>query len=393
MTNTGASAGVALMTGAISAIQSRFSQARMPAEIRKARASDVDDLAAIEKAVFSGDRLSRRSFRQFIERETAEMLVAENDSHVAGYAVVLFRKGSGVARLYSIAVGPFFGNLGIGRQLLAAAEEAAYEHDRMMLRLEVREDNQRAISIYEQAGYRRIGREPDYYEDGATALRYEKTLRGDVPTATGVPFYQQTCEFTCGPCCLMMAMANFDHGFVPDPVMEIRLWREATTVFMMSGPGGCEPFGLAVAGYESGLAAEIFVSFHGALFLQSVRSEDKRRVMELAQVDFRRRAELYGIPVNYRPFGIDDIRTALAGGKLVLVLISGFLMFGKKVPHWVLAIGDDGDHILIHDPWVEDERQETILDAANIPVPYAIFMNMAQFGRDGLRAAITLGKR
>ncbi|TIO73833.1 MAG: GNAT family N-acetyltransferase [Mesorhizobium sp.] len=365
----------------------------MPAEIRKARASDVDDLAAIEKAVFSGDRLSRRSFRQFIERETAEMLVAENTGHVAGYAVVLFRKGSGVARLYSIAVGPFFGNLGIGRQLLAAAEEAAYEHDRMMLRLEVREDNQRAIRIYEQAGYRKIGREPDFYEDGATALRYEKTLRGDVPTATRVPFYQQTCEFTCGPCCLMMAMANFDRGFVPDPVMEIRLWREATTVFMMSGPGGCEPFGLAVAGYESGLAAEIFVSFHGALFLQSVRSEDKRRVMELAQVDFRRRAELYGIPVIYRPFGIDDIRTALAEGKLVLVLISGFLMFGKKVPHWVLAIGDDGDHILIHDPWVEDERQETILDAANIPVPYGIFMNMAQFGRDGLRAAITLGKR
>ncbi|TPN43325.1 GNAT family N-acetyltransferase [Mesorhizobium sp. B1-1-9] len=365
----------------------------MPAEIRTARASDVDDLAAIEKAVFSSDRISRRSFRQFIERETAETLVAEIDGRVAGYSIVLFRKGSGVARLYSIAVGPFFGGLGVGRQLLSAAEEAAFEHDRMMLRLEVREDNGRAIRIYEQAGYRKIGREPGYYSDGETALRYEKTLRGDLPVATKVPFYQQTCEFTCGPCCLMMAMANFDRGFVPDPVMEIRLWREATTVFMMSGPGGCEPFGLAVSGYESGLAAEIFVSFYGALFLQSVRSEDKRRVMELAQVDFRRRAELYGIPVNYRSFTIDDIRTAIAGGKLVLVLISGFLMFGKKVPHWVLAFGDDGDHILIHDPWVEDERQETILDAANIPVPYGIFMNMAQFGRDGLRAAITLGKR
>ena len=97
--------------------------------------------------------------------------------------------------------------------------------------------------------------------------------------------------------------------------------------------------------------------------------------------------------MNYRPFAIDDIRAAIAEGKLVLVLISGFLMFGKKVPHWVLAIGDDGDHILIHDPWIEDEKQETNLDAANIPVPYAIFMNMAQFGRDGLRAAIILGKR
>ncbi|MCA0026287.1 MULTISPECIES: GNAT family N-acetyltransferase/peptidase C39 family protein [unclassified Mesorhizobium] len=365
----------------------------MPAEIRTARATDVDDLAAIEKAVFSSDRISRRSFRQFIERETAETLVAERDGRVAGYAIVLFRKGSGVARLYSIATSPFFGALGIGRRLLTAAEEAAFEHDRMMLRLEVREDNARAIGIYEGAGYRKIGREPDYYEDGATALRYEKTLRGELPAATSVPFYQQTCEFTCGPCCLMMAMGNFDHDFVPDPVREIRLWREATTVFMMSGPGGCEPFGLAVAGYESGLAAEIYVSFYGALFLQSVRSADKRRVMELAQVDFRRRAELYGIPVNYRSFTIDDIRAAIAKGKLVLVLISGFLMFGKKVPHWVLAIGDDGDHILIHDPWVEDERQETILDAANIPVPYGIFMNMAQFGRDGLRAAITLGKR
>lgn len=365
----------------------------MPAEIRTARASDVDDLAAIENAVFQGDRISRRSFRKLIERDTAETFVAESGARIAGYAVVLFRKGSGVARLYSIAVAPEFGGSGIGRLLLQKAEDIAFDHDRMMLRLEVREDNGRAVSIYERSGYRRIGREAGYYEDGMAALRYEKTLRGDRPPLAAVPFYQQTCDFTCGPCCLMMGMAHFDGSFAPDPVMEIRLWREATTVFMMSGPGGCEPFGLAVTAHEYGLSAEIFVSFYGALFLQSVRSEEKRRVMELAQVDFRRRAEGYGIPVNYRSFTLDDIRAALAAGKLVVVLISGFLMFGKKVPHWVLVIGDDGDHLLIHDPWVEDEREETVSDAANIPVPYGIFVNMAQFGRDGLRAAIVLGKR
>lgn len=365
----------------------------MPAFIRMARATDVDALAAIENAVFSSDRISRRSFRQLIERETAETLIAECDGRVAGYAIVLFRKGSGVARLYSVATAPDFSGHGVGRSLLSAAEDAAFRHGRMMLRLEVREDNRRAMRIYEQAGYRRIGREPAYYEDGEAALRYEKTLRGTVPATTTVPFYEQTSDFTCGPCCLMMAMANFDPGFVPDPIMEIRLWREATTVFMMSGPGGCEPFGLAVAAHDNGLSAEIFVSFYGALFLQSVRSEEKRRVMELAQADFRRRAEVAEIPVHYCAFALDDIRAALGRGRLVLVLISGFLMFGKKVPHWVLAIGDDGDHILIHDPWIEDEREETAADAANIPVPYAIFMNMAQFGRDGLRAAIILGKR
>jgi hypothetical protein len=46
----------------------------------------------------------------------------------------------------------------------------------MMLRLEVREDNVRAIRLYEQNGYRRIGCEPDYYEDGMTALALRKDL-------------------------------------------------------------------------------------------------------------------------------------------------------------------------------------------------------------------------
>jgi ribosomal protein S18 acetylase RimI-like enzyme len=364
----------------------------MPAVIRPARPSDIDALVTIENAVFDSDRISRRSFRQLIERETAETLVAEHEGRLAGYCMVLFRKGSGVGRLYSIAADPALGIAGLGRQLLAAAERAAFDDECMLLRLEVREDNDRAVRLYEQNGYRRIGREPDYYADGMAALRYEKVLRGDAPGRTSVPFYEQTAEFTCGPACLMMAKGAFDPTFVPDPVMEVRLWREATTVFMMSGPGGCEPFGLAVAAHENGLEAEILVSFYGALFLQSVRSEDKRRVMELAQVDFRNRAEAYGIPVDYRSFTLDDIRTAIAGGKLVVVLISGFLMFGKKVPHWVLAIGDDGSHILIHDPWVEDARGETQADAANIPIPYDIFMGMAQFGRK-LRAAVILGKR
>ena len=365
----------------------------MALQIRPARASDIDRLVAIENRVFEHDRISRRSFRQLIERETAETMVAEIDGVVVGYCMVLFRQGSGVARLYSIASDPEAGRVGIGRALLEAAEAAAYKEMRLLLRLEVREENTRAIELYQRNGYRRIGREEDYYEDGAAAIRMEKLLRGEARLPAVVPYYEQSAEFTCGPCCIMMAKSHYEPSFVPDPVMEIRLWREATTVFMMSGPGGCEPFGLAVAAYEHGLSAEIVVSFHGALFLQSVRSEEKRRVMELAQVDFRSRADGYGIPVDYRAFALDDIRSALAAGKLIVVLVSGFLMFGKKVPHWVLAIGDDGEHIIIHDPWVEDEQGETAADAANIPIPHDIFMRMAQFGRPGLRSAVILGKK
>jgi ribosomal protein S18 acetylase RimI-like enzyme len=218
--------------------------------------ADIDALVAIEQAAFAGDRISRRSFRQLIERETAAALVVEVDGHVAGYVVVLFRKGSGVARLYSI--GRTCGRAGLGRALLQAAESAAFDRERLLLRLEVREDNHRAITLYRQNGYRRIGREPDYYHDGMAALRFEKTLRGQHPAATGVPYYPQSWDFTCGPCCLMMAAGNFLPGYEADRTAELRLWRQATTVFMMSGAGGCEPFGLAVAAHDLGPHARLF---------------------------------------------------------------------------------------------------------------------------------------
>ncbi|MEZ5799702.1 MAG: peptidase C39 family protein [Nitratireductor sp.] len=104
------------------------------------------------------------------------------------------------------------------------------------------------------------------------------------------PYYEQTTDFTCGPCCLMMALARYVPGYVLEPVNEIRLWREATTVFMMSGLGGCEPHGLAVAAVEAGLSAEILVRRKARFFSNSVRDPEKRMVMELAQADFQNRS-------------------------------------------------------------------------------------------------------
>lgn len=358
--------------------------------IRAARAADIDALVAIENQAFETDRISRRSFRTLLERKSATTLIAEVAGAAAGYAMVLFRRGSGVARLYSLARLPGGENAGVGARLLAAAEKAAYERGRLLLRLEVSERNDRAIKLYEQAGYRQIGAEPNYYEDGAGAFRLEKILRGNRGSVAEVPYYEQSVDFTCGPCCLMMALAHYQPGFVPDPVKEIRLWREATTVFMMSGPGGCEPFGLAAVAHDHGLSAEIIVSHPGALFLQSVRSDEKRWVMEVAQKDFRERVRTAGIPVSHRIFALDEIRAAVASGRLVMVLVSGYLMFGKKVPHWVLVLADDGDHLIMHDPWVEDERGETRIDAAAIPVPHDVFYSMARFG--GMRAAVILGE-
>jgi ribosomal protein S18 acetylase RimI-like enzyme len=146
----------------------------MSLAIRPARASDLDALVAMEEAVFDADRISRRSWRDLLAKRTAIVLVAERAGHIAGCCLVLLRKGSRKARLYSIAAAP--GQSGVGGRLLAEAEQAARAGGSDSMRLEVREDNLRAIRLYEKSGYSRFGRKPDYYADGAAALRFEKQL-------------------------------------------------------------------------------------------------------------------------------------------------------------------------------------------------------------------------
>jgi ribosomal protein S18 acetylase RimI-like enzyme len=358
--------------------------------IRPATSADAESLAALEAEAFETDRISRRSFRTLIERPTAVTLVAVDGATLLGYVMILFRSGTGMARLYSLAVRPAAQGRGVGRRLLEAAEQAAEGHDRLFLRLEVREGHTAAIGLYESAGYRRIGRLPSYYADGQAAIRMEKRLRDVKLPPARVPFFEQSTDFTCGAACLVMALAGLRGESFLDPVWEIRLWREATTVFMQSGLGGCEPFGLALAAHQHGLQPEVYCSSQDMLFLDSVRDPKKRWIMELAQTDFRHRAREVGIPVRNEAFTLAELRRRLADGQLAVVLVSGYLMMGKKVPHWVLAHGDDGRHILIHDPWVEEAAGETPADAANIPIPVTIFDRIARYGRTGLRAAVFL---
>ncbi len=152
---------------------------RAPAvELRRGRLSDLGALLALENAVFTTDNLSRRSFRHFLAAPGAMLIVAEDDGRLAGYTLVLYPPRSKLARLYSIAVAPRFGNRGIGLLLLHAAETAAARRRRYVMRLEVHEHNTRAIGRYEKSGYRLFGRHRDYYDDHADALRFEKSLDG-----------------------------------------------------------------------------------------------------------------------------------------------------------------------------------------------------------------------
>jgi ribosomal protein S18 acetylase RimI-like enzyme len=355
--------------------------------------TDVEALVALERQAFRGDRISVRGFRQFVRSPRAALIVAEEDGVLAGYALVLFRQKSGVARLYSIAVAAPFARRGLGSALLAAAEDAAIAHDRLVMRLEVHENNAKAIARYRKAGYNLFGRHFQYYADRGHALRFEKRLR---PKLRGLehppPYFHQTTEFTCGPACVMMALAWADPHLRPNPGLEFRLWRESTTIFLSSGHGGCEPFGLAVTLRRHGVFPEIHVSTPPPYFLDTVRSEDKRRVMRLTQQEFQREAQEFGIPIHLTPLGESALIEAFDSGATAIVLVAGYRMLPRRVPHWVFAFGHEDRYILVHDPAARGDEKGVPIAAETYAVPRQAFAQMTRFGRDNLSATILIRK-
>ncbi|WP_232059176.1 GNAT family N-acetyltransferase [Kineobactrum salinum] len=146
--------------------------------VARAKPGDLEALLAIEAACFSTDRLSRRSFKRWLRREDCVFLVAtdETDGTLAGYILVLLRRGTRLARLYSLAVAPSQQGRGVARLLLEQAERHTRSSGALYMRLEVASTNSGAIRLYESLGYEQFGLYHDYYDDHSDALRMEKCI-------------------------------------------------------------------------------------------------------------------------------------------------------------------------------------------------------------------------
>lgn len=144
--------------------------------IRSAEPADIDQLLAIEATRFATDRLSRRSLRHLIAAPSVAVLVAAHQRRILGYAIVLFRRGLTIARLYSLAVAADVTRRGIAAALLAACEKTARLRGCRALRLEVHADNAAARALYAKSGYCEIARLPAYYAEGGAGLRLEKPI-------------------------------------------------------------------------------------------------------------------------------------------------------------------------------------------------------------------------
>jgi ribosomal protein S18 acetylase RimI-like enzyme len=359
--------------------------------IRPAASSDLDALDVIEQQCFESDRISRRQWRYMLTKAHADILVAADNSVLRGYVLVLYNGATSVARLYSIAIDAAARRTGLGQRLVWAAEESARNQARAYMRLEVREDNLPSLKLFEGLGYRRFGLLDDYYEDHMQAVRFQKSLQPQLrPNLAAMPFYEQTLEFTCGASALMMAMKTLQPELVLNRTLELRIWREATTIFMTSGHGGCGPFGLALAAHRRGFAVMIYVNDSGVPLVDSVRSPEKKEVMRLVHEEMLTEVEELAIPVHYESLPLEQMEQRFDSGAIPLVLISSYRIYGEKTPHWVVVNGFDRNFVYVNDPYVDHDQGETPTDSIHIAIPRREFTRMARYGRAGLQAVVLL---
>ena len=357
--------------------------------IRQAVPEDLEMLMGIEEASFDSDRLSRRSFRYLLTEGNSVTLIAQGDPDARGYITVLFRSDVALARVYSIATAPRWKGQGVGAALLRAAEELALAHHCVAMRLEIRKDNLPSQQLFLRHGYAVFGEHAGYYEDGMDALRFEKSLTARLrPELARTAYYQQTLGFTCGASCLMMAMKAFDRDLVLERTLELQLWREATTIYMTAGHGGCGPYGLALAAHRRGYRTEIYVNGDGVLFRESVRSEDKREVITLVHDDFVRQAHEANITVHHKVAGTAELTRCYANGGIALVLISTYRLTRERAPHWVVVTGCDDRYFFIHDPDNASARAPD--ERINMAILKKDFERMARYGRNATKAVVVI---
>ena len=364
------------------------------AQIRPAVKTELTALVALEEQCFTQDRISRRSFQRFIEHPQDKLLVAEQKQQLLGYILVLFRRNTRLARIYSIAVSPAARGLGLGQALIEAAELAAEEQGAVFMRLEVRADNIWAQNLYQRLGYRQFGVYHNYYEDLQLALRYQKRVH-QYHAASGsksVPYYRQTTDFSCGPASLMMAISALNPSYEPEIDEELQLWREATTIFMTSGHGGCGPHGLALAAFRRGFTVRLILNQTSPLFVDSVRTPEKKLILARVHKQFLAQMAQADIELIYDHFTLEQLAHGLQQGGLPLVLISTYHLDGRKAPHWILVCAIDKEFVYIHDPDIDEASGESAVDKQYLPIERSRFDRLARYGRQGLRALVWVFK-
>ena len=125
------------------------------------REEDLETVTRMEQVCYSVP-WSEATFRGLLRRRDAELLVAERDGQLIGYAV--FWQVLDQGELGNVAVEPAHRRHGVARVLVGRVMERAAARGVRELFLEVRPSNTGARLLYDSYGFVPVGRRRNYYQ-------------------------------------------------------------------------------------------------------------------------------------------------------------------------------------------------------------------------------------
>lgn len=156
----------------------------MPFRIRDFEPQDFERLWQIDQECFiPGISYSRPELKTYMRRRSSFTLVAEDehggklgDGHKPDIGGFIVAFGGATGHIITIDVIASARRLGLGSQLLAAAEDRLRGGGSHGVRLEAAVDNMAAIAFYKRHRYSVVATWPRYYSNGVDALVMKKAL-------------------------------------------------------------------------------------------------------------------------------------------------------------------------------------------------------------------------
>lgn len=139
--------------------------------IREASLADLKAIEKVETDNFTAEDfgLSNSSLRYHLNKN--KIFVIEEKNMIIGYCLWLTRKN--FYRLYSIAILQDFHSKGYGKMLL---EHSIHNLQDKELRLEVKQINKQAVSLYEKFGFKIVKILKSYYPNNIDGYLMKRTI-------------------------------------------------------------------------------------------------------------------------------------------------------------------------------------------------------------------------
>lgn len=140
---------------------------------------------------------------------------------------------------------------------------------------------------------------------------------------------------------------------------------------------------------DGGYRAELYLSHSNPLFVDSVRSLEKKKIIALVQKDFEKKIAETNIKTHKKRLTLEDLREIVKKGGAALVLITTYHFDNNRAPHWVIVTAFDDGYVYIHDPDQTGEH-EGLISRLHIPIPEAQFLKISRLGKAKTSATVVI---